>query len=137
MALINYDSNMKQILRLFTCCIFVFFGLIVSAQTSTDLENSSVKLQTNKQNSVKNIKLIRDSKVDTLSKVKQQSTSTSQYTNAVEQSQLRSESNKKSIKIKMISPTSVVPNTTKRKDIKQRKSKYQRKKIKTNKGKDE
>ena len=45
--------------------------------------------------------------------------------------------NQKSSKVKMISPTTVVPNTTKRKDIKLSKSKYQRKKIMTKAVKDE
>ena len=43
---------MKQILRLSTCCIFVFFGFNVSAQTSTDLKNSSVKLKHIKNNNL-------------------------------------------------------------------------------------
>ena len=45
--------------------------------------------------------------------------------------------NQKSSKVKMISPTTVVPNTTKRKEINPSNSKYQRKKIKTKEVEDE
>ena len=76
-------------------------------------------------------------KNNNLIKVQEESISTSEHTNEIKQKQIISNQNTKSAKVKMISPTTVVPNTTQRKDVKPNKSKYQRKKLKTKKVKDE
>ena len=110
--------------------VFIFFTSVLSAQTVIQ------KQKTDKQYHAKSIKM-PNTKNNNLTKVKEESISTSEYTGEVKQKQIISKSNKNLSKIKMISPTTVVPNTTKREDIKLSKSKYQRKKIKTKEVKDE
>ena len=110
--------------------VFIFFTSILSAQTVIQ------KQKTDKQYHAKSIKM-SNTKNNNLIKVQEESISTSKYTGEVKQKQIISKSNQNLSKIKMISPTTVVPNTTKREDIKPSKSKYQRKKIKTKKVKDE
>ena len=110
--------------------VFIFFTSILSAQTVIQ------KQKTDKQYHAKSIKM-PNTKNNNLIKVQEDSISTSKYTDEVKQKQIISKSNKNLSKIKMISPTTVVPNTTQRKDVKPNKSKYQRKKIKTKKVKDE
>ena len=110
--------------------IFVFFTSVLSAQTVIQ------KQKTDKQYHAKSIKM-PNTKNNNLIKVKEDSISTSEHTNEIKQKQIISKQNTKSAKVKMISPTTVVPNTTQRKDVKPSKSKYQRKKIKTKKVKDE
>ena len=110
--------------------VFIFFTSILSAQTVIQ------KQKTDKQYHAKSIKM-PNTKNNNLIKVKEESISTSEHTNEIKQKQIISKQNKKSVKVKMISPTTVVPNTTQRKDVKPNKSKYQRKKIKTKKVKDE
>ena len=113
-----------------TLLFCVFFINILNAQTVK-------QQQINTKKSVKGIKLIPNIKNDNLLKVEKDVTSTHKNTDEVKQKQTISKSNKKSSKIKIIKPTTVTPNTTKRKDIKLSKSKYQRKKIKTKEVKDE
>ena len=121
---------MKTINLVTTLLFCIIFINISSAQTVK-------QQQTNKKNSVKGIKLISNIKNDNLLKVEKDVTSTHKNTDEVKQKQIISKSNKNLSKIKMISPTTVVPNTTQRKGVKSSKSKYQRKKIKTKKVKDE
>ena len=110
--------------------VFIFFTSVLSAQTVKQ------KQKTDKQYHAKSIKM-PNTKNNNLIKVKEDSISTSEHTNEIKQKQIISKQNKKSAKVKTISPTTVVPNTTQRKDVKPSKSKYQRKKIKTKKVKDE
>ena len=110
--------------------VFIFFTSILSAQTVIQ------KQKTDKQYHAKSIKK-PNTKNNNLIKVQEESISTSEHTNEIKQKQIISNQNTKSAKVKMISPTTVVPNTTQRKDVKPNKSKYQRKKIKTKKVKDE
>ena len=110
--------------------VFILFTSILSAQTVIQ------KQKTDKQYHAKSIKM-PNTKNNNLIKVKEDSISTSEHTNEIKQKQIISKQNKKSAKVKTISPTTVVPNTTQRKDVKPSKSKYQRKKIKTKKVKDE
>ena len=109
---------------------FVFFTSVLSAQTVIQ------KQKTDKQYHAKSIKM-PNTKNNNLIKVQEYSISTSEYTDEIKQNRVTSNQNKKSAKVKMISPNTVVPNTTQRKDIKASKSKYQRKKMKTKKVKDE
>ena len=125
-----YLRLMKTLNLVITLLFCVFFINILNAQTVK-------QQQINTKKSVKGINLIPNIKNDNLLKVEKDVTSTHKNTDEVKQKQIIAKSNKKSSKIKMIKPTTVTPNTTKRKDIKLSKSKYQRKKIKIKEVKDE
>ena len=125
-TILNYDFMRIIILHL----VFIFFTTTLSAQTVIQ------KQKTDKQYHAKSIKK-PNTKNNNLIKVQEDSISTSEYTDEIKQKQIISKQSTKSAKVKMISPTTVVPNTTQRKDVKPNKSKYQRKKIKTKKVKDE
>ena len=125
-TILNYDFMRIIILHL----VFIFFTTTLSAQTVIQ------KQKTDKQYHAKSIKM-PNTKNNNLIKVKEDSISTSEHTNEIKQKQIISKQNTKSAKVKTISPTTVVPNTTQRKDVKPSKSKYQRKKIKTKEVKDE
>ena len=107
----------------------IFFATNLSAQTVIQ------KQKPNKQYHAKSIKMA-NSRNDNLIKVQEEAIFT-KSTDDTKQNQIILNQNTKSSKVKMISPTTVVPNITKRKDIKSSNSKYQRKEIKTKKVKDE
>jgi predicted ATP-dependent protease len=109
--------------------VFIFFTSILSAQTVIQ------KQKTDKQYHSKSIKK-PNTKNSNLIKVQEESIST-EFTDEIKQNQVTSNPNTKSAKVKIISPTIVVPNTTQRKDVKPSKSKYQRKEIKIKEVKDE
>ena len=110
--------------------VFIFFTSVLSAQTVIQ------KQKTDKQYHAKSIKK-PNTKNNNLIKVQENSISTSKYTDEIKQNRVTSNQNKKSAKVKTISPATVVPNKTQREDVKSSKSKYQRKKIKTKEVKDE
>ena len=87
-----------------TILFCVFFVNISTAQISK-------KQQTNKQYPVKGIKMTPNIKNDNLLKVEKDVTSIYKQKDEVKQNQIISKLNKNQSKIKMIKPTTVVPNT--------------------------
>ena len=110
--------------------VFIFFTSILSAQTVIQ------KQKTDKQYHAKSIKK-PNTKNNNLIKVQEEPISTSKYTGEIKQNRVTSNQNTKSAKVKMISPTTVVPNITKSKEINPSNSKYKQQKIKSKQVKDE
>lgn len=108
----------------------IFSTSILSAQTSV-----VQKQKTKKQYHSKSIKH-SNTENNNLIKVQAASIST-EFAGEKKQNQVTSSQNTKSTEVKMISPITVVPNTTQKKGIKPRKSKYQQKKRETKEVKDE
>lgn len=109
--------------------VFVFFTSILSAQTVIQ------KQKTNKQYHSKRINK-PNTKNNNLIKVQEELISTG-ITDEIQQNRVTSIQNTKSTKVKIISPTTVVPHTIQRKGVKPSKSKYRRKEIRIKKVKDE
>jgi len=107
----------------------IFFTSVLSAQTI-------IKRQKNdKQYHSKSIKKA-NTKNNNLIKVQEELTSTV-VSDEIKQNQVISNQNIKSGKVKVISPTTVVSNRNRKKELKPSKLKYQRKKIKIKGVKDE
>ena len=122
--------------------------VIISCFFSTNINAQVIKKKADKWQLINGVKLKPGTPKTNLIKIEATKASTSinsknaadipkKQNKAVKPPKILKYGNQKSSKVKMISPTTVVPNITKRKEIKPSNSKYQRKKIKTKKVKDE
>ena len=118
---------MKTLNLSITILFCIFFINISSAQTVKKQQTNKERLtkKTRTESNIKSVDVSKDEKKDIISSQK----------NPEKLKQL--ELNKEFSKIKMISPTTVIPNTTKRKDINLSNSKYKQQKIKPKQVKDE
>lgn len=128
--------------------VFPIAVIIIICVFSTNIKAQVVQEQADKWQLINGVKLESGTPKNNLIKIEATKVSPSvnsknaadipkKKDKAVKPPKILKYGNQKSSKVKMISPTTVVPNTTKRKDVKPSKSKYQRKKIKTKKVKDE
>ena len=113
---------------MFLLCIL--FVNIVSAQTVKQIQKTEKKYHN------QNIKTLKNTEDNNLIKVQEESISI-ESTDNIKENQIISNQNTQSPQVKMIKPTTVVPNTTKSKEINLSNSKYQRKKTKIKVVKDE
>ena len=119
-------KNLNLTLVFLLCILFVN---IVSAQTVKQRQKTEKKYHN------QNIKTL-NTKDNNLIKVQVESISVDSIDH-IKENQIISNQNTQSPQVKMITPTTVVPNTTKSKEINLSNSKYQRKKTKIKVVKDE